>query len=68
MERMPNERRTSLTDGPVELHRRIGKEANAKQRDRLRAVLLALEGKTTAEIMDKLGRNKNFVQRWVYFY
>jgi len=51
-----------------ELRRRIRKEANAKQRDRWRAVLLALEGKTTAEIMDKLERSKNFVQRWVYFY
>jgi transposase len=51
-----------------ELRRRIRKEANAKQRDRWRAVLLALEGKTAAEIMDKLGRSKNFVQRWVYFY
>jgi len=51
-----------------ELRRRIRQETNAKQRDRWRAVLLALEGKTTAEIMDKLGRSKNFVQRWVYFY
>jgi len=51
-----------------ELRRRIRQEANAKQRDRFRAVLLALEGKTTAEIMDKLARSKNFVQRWVYFY
>jgi transposase len=51
-----------------ELRRRIRQEANAKQRDRWRAVLLALEGRTTAEIMDKLERSKNFVQRWVYFY
>jgi hypothetical protein len=51
-----------------ELRRRIRHEANAKQRDRWRAVLLALEGKTTAAIMDKLGRSKNFVQRWAYFY
>ncbi len=51
-----------------ELRRRIRREANAKQRDRYRAVLLALEGRTTAEIMDKLDRSKNFVQRWVYFY
>ena len=51
-----------------ELRRRIRQEANAKQRDRWRAVLLALEGQTTAAIMDKLGRSKNFVQRWVYFY
>ena len=56
-----------LTD-LYELRRRIRKEANAKQRDRWRAVLLALEGKTTAEIMDKLGRSKNFVQRWAYLY
>jgi len=51
-----------------ELRRRIRKEANAKQRDRWRAVLLALEGESTAVIMEKLGRSKNFVQRWVYFY
>jgi len=51
-----------------ELRRRIAQEANAKQRDRWRAVLLALEGLTTAAIMDKLGRSKNFVQRWSYFY
>jgi len=50
------------------LRHRIRKETNAKQRDRWRAVLLALEGKTTADIMDKLARSKNFVQRWVYFY
>ena len=51
-----------------ELRQRIRRESNAKQRDRYRAVLLALEGRTTAEIMDKLDRSKNFVQRWVYFY
>lgn len=51
-----------------ELRRRVRQEANAKQRDRWRAVLLALEGRTASEIMDKLGRSKNFVQRWVYFY
>ena len=51
-----------------ELRRRIQQEADAKQRDRWRAVLLALEGKATSDIMDKLGRSKNFVQRWVYFY
>lgn len=51
-----------------QLRRRIAKEHDAKQRDRWRAVLLALEGKPTAKIMDKLRRSKNFVQRWVYFY
>jgi transposase len=51
-----------------ELRRRVGTEVNAKQRDRYRAVLLALEGQATAEIQEKLGRSKNFVQRWVYAY
>lgn len=51
-----------------ELRKRIRQEANAKQRDRWRAVLLALEGRPTAEIMATLDRSKNFVQRWVYFY
>ena len=51
-----------------ELRRRVRKEANAKQRDRYRAVLLALEGHSTAEIREKLARSKNFVQRWVYAY
>jgi len=50
------------------LRRRVRQETDAKQRDRWRAVLLALEGETTAAIMDKLGRSKNFVQRWVYLY
>jgi transposase len=51
-----------------ELRKRIRQESNAKQRDRWRAVLLALEGMATAQIMAKLDRSKNFVQRWVYFY
>lgn len=44
------------------------KERNAKQRDRYRAVLLALEGQTAEDIMHTLDRSKNFVQRWVYAY
>jgi transposase len=47
---------------------RIRKEANAKQRDRYRAVLLALDGLLTDAIMSILCRSKNFVQRWVYAY
>ncbi len=43
-------------------------ERNAKQRDRLRAVALALDGELTEEIMTTLDRSKNFVQRWVYAY
>ena len=46
----------------------IRREANAKQRDRYRAVLLALEGQTTKEIMTTLARSRRFVQRWVYVY
>lgn len=44
------------------------KERNSKQRDRYRAVLLALEGQPTEAIMHTLDRSKNFVQRWVYAY
>ncbi len=52
----------------VELRQRSRKERNAKQRDRYRAVLLALNGQTTEVIMHTLDRSKNFVQRWVYAY
>jgi transposase len=44
------------------------KECNAKQRDRYRAVLLALEGQSAEAIMETLDRSRNFVQRWVYAY
>ena len=44
------------------------KEADAKQRDRYRAVLLALRGQSTKAIMTKLDRSRRFVQRWVYLY
>lgn len=43
-------------------------EKNAKQRDRYRAVAMALEGFSTEHIMYTLSRSKNFVQRWTYFY
>lgn len=46
----------------------IRQERNAKQRDRYRAVLLALDGRLTSTIMQMLGRSKNFVQRWSYAY
>jgi transposase len=51
-----------------ELRKRIRKERNAKQRDRYRAIQLALKGQTTEAIMHTLDRSKNFVQRWVYAY
>lgn len=50
------------------LQARARRETHAKQRDRYRAVVLALEGRKTAEIMEMLGRSKNFVQRWSYAY
>ena len=51
-----------------ELDRRIRTEANAKQRDRYRAVRLALDGEQTRTIQTMLGRSKDFVQRWCYAY
>ncbi len=50
------------------LTNRIGKETNAKQRDRYRVVLLALNGKTEPEIREYTGRSRGFIQRWVYAY
>jgi len=43
-------------------------ERNAKQRDRFRAVSMALNGEFTDDIMESLSRSRNFVQRWVYAY
>jgi transposase len=50
------------------LIQKIRSEKNAKQRDRYRAVAMAIEGMQTKQIMKKLDRSKNFVQRWNYFY
>jgi transposase len=57
----------SLSD-PHEVRRRIRTEHNAKQRDRYRAVHLALAGHTAPQIAEKIGRSRRFVQRWVYAY
>jgi transposase len=46
----------------------ISREKNAKQRDRLRAVLLGLEGQSAPQIARALGRARRFVQHWVYAY
>ena len=43
-------------------------ERNAKQRDRYRAVLLAMSGKTASEIAATLDRSRRFVQQWTYRY
>lgn len=52
--------------------RRIGKlferERDAEQRDRLRAIALALDGRETLAIAAQLNRSRAFVQRWVYVY
>lgn len=55
-------------DDATELTRRIDQARHAKQRDRLRAVQLAIEGESTPTIMRMLGRSRGFVQRWCYVY
>jgi len=56
------------TNDPMELDQRIGHERDAKQRDRLRAVRLALDGEQTLSIAKRIGRSRDFVQRWCYAY
>ena len=51
-----------------ELQRLIRQATNAKQRDRLRAIELAIAGQSTPSIMRMLGRSRGFVQRWCYVY
>jgi transposase len=51
-----------------ELLRRIGREKKAKQRDRWRAVLMALDGGDAPAIASRLGRSRRFVQAWAYAY
>lgn len=46
----------------------VERERNAKQRDRLRAVAMALDGEEKESIRDELGRSKSFVEDWVYAY
>ena len=55
------------------LRQRVKLETNAKQRDRLRAVLLAAEGEAGAElegdqIASRLGRSPRFVDQWLARY
>jgi transposase len=51
-----------------QLRQRCRQQQNAKQRDRYRAVLLALEGHEAPAVARLLGRSRAFVQRWVYVY
>lgn len=46
----------------------IDSERNAKQRDRYRAALLAIQGEQTQEIQRMVRRSRGFVQRWAYAY
>ena len=58
-----------LMAGDIDMLKQMDRgETNAKQRDRYRAAALALEGMQTKDIMLKLDRSKNFVQRWSYAY
>jgi transposase len=55
------------------LHERVRSENNVKQRDRLRAVLLAAEGEAGAElqgdqIASRVGRSPRFVDQWLARY
>jgi transposase len=47
------------------LHDLVRREANAKQRDRYRAVLLAMDGLEGDDIASRLGRSPRFVDEWV---
>lgn len=51
-----------------ELQRRIGRERQAKQRDRYRAVHGALLGQPASRIAAQLDRSPRFVQKWAYAY
>lgn len=60
---------TERTDGDIQrLRNGVRRERVVAQRDRLRAVLLALEGIETLDIQRMLGRSRGFVQRWAYAY
>ena len=52
----------------AELTRRARIERKALQRDRYRAVLMALEGHEAVAIAAALGRSRRSVQDWVYAY
>lgn len=52
----------------TQLHQESRRQRDAKQRDRYRAILLALEGHEAPAIARTLGRSRGFVQHWVYVY
>ena len=52
----------------AELRGRVRAERDALQRDRYRAVLLALDGQEAPAIAEALGRARRSVQDWAYAY
>ena len=56
------------TGDVAELMRLARASKKAIQRDRYRAVLMALDGKEAVEIAEALGRARRSVQDWVYAY
>jgi hypothetical protein len=52
----------------AQLRQQSHQQRDAKQRDRYRAVLLALEGQSAPAIAQTLARSRRFVQIWVYMY
>ena len=52
----------------TQLRQQSHQQRDSKQRDRYRAILLALEGHDAPAIARALGRSRGFVQRWVYVY
>lgn len=57
------------TDGDLATLRQLArKERNAHQKDRLLAVVHAIDGMETQDIERSLGRSRAFVQRWAYAY
>lgn len=52
----------------TQLQQQSRQERDAKQRDRYRAVLLAIEGHDAPAIARTLERSRAFVQRWAYAY
>lgn len=60
---------TVRQEGDVQrLEQRVRTERTALQRDRCRAVLLALQGKQAPQIAAVLGRSRRSVQAWAYAY
>lgn len=52
----------------TQLQQQSRQQRDAKQRDRYRAILLAIEGHDAPAIARTLGRSRRFVQGWVYRY